>query len=1028
MWYLWPVRMNHSTVYQHHMKRPIVLLTIMLAAVIARSQGTAYFTDPKSTYKQAKEYFQQEHYALAYPLFLGLQQELTSLNTSTDIISSQEIRFYTIVCQLKQDQSAAERPASDFVYNERNTALSQKMAFHLAEYQYRKENFTEALALYEKTNIVNLNNREISDMKFHQGYCYFTFRQFNEAKPLFDAIRQLPDDPHYVDANYYYGFILFHDKQYADALSSFKVAENKEPYSTVVPYYISSILYFTGKKDEALKYAEAALKRGNLAYEMELNQLVGHAYFEKKQFDKALPYLEKYVGGSEKVRREDIYELSYCYYKSEKYGKAIEGFKQLSGKDDSLSQSSMYLLGDSYLKTGNKPNARNAFLFCSLNSNIDEQREVSKFNYAKLSYELGYQDVALRELQDFIDLYPRSTYRKEAEELLVAALANSNNFKDALALIEKLENPSENTKKLYPRILYGRAMELVNDNRLAEADILLSKVLKDPYNAPVLSLTNFWKGEIAYRQSKMSDAAKYFDAYLKNSPVASGEANYTNARYNMGYALLRLENYPQALGYFEPVGRGATVSSSDVQKDAYIRTADCYYMNKNYSTARGMYDYAINNAWETADYATYQKAAITGINNSKDKIELLKGIERKYPNSDLVPDANLEIATTYMSDEKFREAIHYLNNVMKLYNAGDVLKSKALLNLGLCYYNTNNNAEALKQFNKLLDDYPRSAEADDALDNMKTIYVEEGRTSEYVELMRKLGKNVSTSEADSLAYSSAELKYTNGDMTGALNGFNSYLLTYPSGQFALDANYYSAEIYASQKNFTTAAPRYETVVGFSNSKYYERSLSQAARIYYFELANYVKSEYYFTELKRATTNQEYRLDAMRGLLRSQYKLKKYTEAASNAQDLLKQKNISTDDKVFSNLVIAKSYQEGGQLSDAITSYKQVTALNKAEIGAEARYEIANCYFGLNNMKDAEKAAFETINKSGSYDYWVTKSYILLGDIYWKQKDYFNAKATFQSIVDNSKIADLKAEAIDKLDKVTAEEKSKSKIQ
>jgi TolA-binding protein len=48
--------------------------------------------------------------------------------------------------------------------------------------------------------------------------------------------------------------------------------------------------------------------------------------------------------------------------------KAIEGFKQLSGKDDSLSQHAMYLLGDAYLKTGQKANARNAFLFCSSNS------------------------------------------------------------------------------------------------------------------------------------------------------------------------------------------------------------------------------------------------------------------------------------------------------------------------------------------------------------------------------------------------------------------------------------------------------------------------------------------------------------------------------------------------------------------------------------------------------------------------------------------------------------------------------------
>ena len=68
-----------------------------------------------------------------------------------------------------------------------------------------------------------------------------------------------------------------------------------------------------------------------------------------------------------------------------------------------------------------------------------------------------------------------------------------------------------------------------------------------------------------------------------------------------------------------------------------------------------------------------------------------------------------------------------------------------------------------------------------------------------------------------------------------------------------------------------------------------------------------------------------------------------------------------------------------------------------------------------------------INKSGSYDWWVTKAYILLGDVYFRQKDYFNAKATFQSVVDNSLNAELKAEAQTKLDKVIEEESRNSKV-
>jgi lipopolysaccharide biosynthesis regulator YciM len=103
-------------------------------------------------------------------------------------------------------------------------------------------------------------------------------------------------------------------------------------------------------------------------------------------------------------------------------------------------------------------------------------------------------------------------------------------------------------------------------------------------------------------------------------------------------------------------------------------------------------------------------------------------------------------------------------------------------------------------------------------------------------------------------------------------------------------------------------------------------------------------------------------------------------------------------------------------------------MNKASYGAESRYAIAHCLFEQDKLKEAEKAAFEVINKAGSYADWVTKSYILLGDIYFRQKDYFNAKATFQSVVQNAGIQELKTEAQQKLDQVLEAERKNSKLE
>ncbi len=990
------------------------------------AQSTSIYHDPELKFKQAQEYFMNDQYSLALPLLRELKQEVETSTILNHSIQVQEIDFFLLACGLQQNDERSIMPSREFIMVVHNMPRTQQLSFHLANYYFRKQQFVDALEFYEKAEIASLNNVQISEAKFRMAYSYFHLKRFQQAKPLFNTIRQLPMDPHYLDANYYYGFIAYGDKEYKEALSSFEKVQNHPEYGKIVPFYIASIYYFRGEKEKAIRIAEEAVKRPNILYDLEMKQLLGHAYFEKKDYKKAMPLLEEYVNKADKVTRQDLYELSYSYYQNNQLTKAIEGFKQLSGSEDSLSQSAMYLLGDAYLKTNQKENARNAFAFCAANSSNQQQREVSLFNYAKLSYELGYQGVAISEFKRFLKEYPRSTYTTEAKELLVGLLAGTSNYKDAITLIESLEYPSESTKKLYPGILYGRAAELINDGQLNKADELLDKILKDPYSAPVLALTNYWKGEIAYRNDRLDDAIRFYDKFLQSGNPGMGEATVKEANYNMGYCYFRKENFVVAQGFFQKAVGRIALNSAPVDQDAYIRLADCYFMQKNYKEALSMYQKSLDYSWPSADYALYQKAMLTGINSSKTKIEQLTTLQRLYPRSLLVPDANMEIAKTYMADEQFQAAIPFLNNVINApQNTG--FKQNALLQLGVSYYNLNKNEEALTQYKKLLQQYPNSEEAELALDNIRAIYVELGRPQDYEDFVRSTGKNVSMSEADSLAYAAVEIKLEANDCTGALQQITNYLNRFPNGAKAIEAHYNRSECYMQRKDWKNALPGYEYVANQGNSKYAEKSALIAARTSYFELQDYAKALPYYEILRKVAATDENRLEALRGLLRCHYQLKEYKHAADIARELLITKGIGNDDKALSNLVTGRNHQINGQFDLAIQAYRAVVNINKGEWAAEARYEIAKCQFDLNSLPNAEKAAFEVISKSGSYDYWVTKSYILLGDIYFKQKDYFNAKATFQSIGENATNPQLKQEAQEKLKMVIEEEKRNSKV-
>lgn len=1000
---------------------------LLFLAVSGFSQPTHVVTDPERKFKEVKEYMIREEYALAYPLIKELMQMYPDNSTSNHTYLNEDTRFYYIVCGLNLMQPVSKDEAIAYIYAINNEPRRQIMSFHLAHYFFLNNNYEQAVEYFDLAGYDNLSNDQIADAKFEKAYAYFNLKQFGQARPLFDEIHQMPSHKYYIPANYYYGFIAYYDRSYDEALKAFKLVESEEEYKGVVPYYITEIYYFQGKKDEALRYGESVLNQGGARYyDKQLRLLTGQVYFEKQQYQKALPLLEAYVNNSDKVSKEVMYELSFCYYKDNQVNKAIEGFKQLSNERDSMGQNSMYLLGDLYLKTNQKANARSAFQYSAYNSSNKTQQRVSRFMYAKLSYELGYQDVALSEMRKYLNDYPGSEYDTEAKEILVNLLANTNNYSDALAVYESIKPTTPAMQKVYPRILYGRAVEYINDQQLAPADALLDKVVANNNAGNIAFYAQFWKGEIAYRQQRYDDAIRNLSSFLQSAVPAQGEASPATARYTAGYSWFQKENYRNALGYFEQVARQAGPQSSAMELDAYVRNADCQFMLKEFAKAGTMYDQVINQALPQSDYATYQKAMIAGVKSSAEKIRVLNSLIRQYPSSPLVMDVNMEIALTYIADEKFRDAIPYLTTIINADQAGG-LKPRAYLKTGLAYYNLDDNKNALASYQQLIRKYPQSPESEEAMGIIRDIYVEEGRPNEYIDLMKQNGIQVSVSEADSLTYSSALMKFNADDCAGAVSGFTNYLSRFPEGAYALEARFNRASCYQKNKDLVNALQDYAWVHGKGLSRFYERATLEAARITYFETKDYRESKKYFEALLANGASQDVQLEALRGLVRSYYQLKDYRSANDAAKDLLSKKGISTDDRSVGYLVLGKSQQLNNEYPAAIGSFKSVAAINRTAWGAEARYEMAACQFAQNNLSAAEKAAMTVIKETGSYDLWVTKSYILLGDIFLKQKDYFNAKATYESVAKNAVIAELRQEAQQKFDQAVDEEKKQSKL-
>ena len=74
-------------------------------------------------------------------------------------------------------------------------------------------------------------------------------------------------------------------------------------------------------------------------------------------------------------------------------------------------------------------------------------------------------------------------------------------------------------------------------------------------------------------------------------------------------------------------------------------------------------------------------------------------------------------------------------------------------------------------------------------------------------------------------------------------------------------------------------------------------------------------------------------------------------------------------------------------------------------GAESAYRAIEHSYKVGNTTQAEELVYSFADKNTPHAYWLGKAFLVLGDIYNDKGDAFQARATYQSIVDGYSVAD-----------------------
>ena len=326
--------------------------------------------------------------------FVGLSDALASKSLIESNLSRlyekstiDKFKLIQIVSGLQRDEEYAVQLAMELYFNADESA-KQVLSFSLSQYHFKRADYFKAIEQFNITDPTYFSNEVNELIQFQKGVAYFSLKQFSNAKPFFQSIIQLLNSQYLNPARYYLGFIAFSNQSYSEAYSHFNLLINDDYYKSVVPFYISYILYVQGNTNRSIEIAERYIGSENIFHPNETKQLLATIYFNKREFEKSNSLYEKLLTSKLSLNSVQLFELGAGYVGSSEYAKSIVYLKSLAAGNDSLSGQSMFLLANAFLNVGDKKQARNSFSLSLSMPLLKESMELAFFNYAKLSLEL----------------------------------------------------------------------------------------------------------------------------------------------------------------------------------------------------------------------------------------------------------------------------------------------------------------------------------------------------------------------------------------------------------------------------------------------------------------------------------------------------------------------------------------------------------------------------------------------------------------------------------------------------------------
>jgi TolA-binding protein len=291
----------------------------------------------------------------------------------------------------------------------------------------------------------------------------------------------------------------------------------------------------------------------------------------------------------------------------------------------------------------------------------------------------------------------------------------------------------------------------------------------------------------------------------------------------------------------------------------------------------------------------------------------------------------------------------------------------------------------------------------------ETLAVQE-KSEEFGEYLQNYKKtNPESGSVQTLEYAAAKNLYLGQKYGQAANALEKYLRAYPESAQQSEALYFAGDAYKQVGEVSKATELFKLLEQQTPSPYRVKAMQQLGKIE-LESKNFSEALRYLEPIAKQTRTQVEEAEVLQGIMNAHFGLNNYSQAIAAADQLIGLGDILPQATPKALLVKGKSQQQLNQNSEAEDSFGLLLQEYTAEEAAEALLLLARRYQEKGDFVGSNELVFDYSEGFSAYDYWYGSMFLLLAENYIQLGEVFQAKATLQSILDQSTDANVKEKA------------------